>query len=65
MNTNHQANEQPSWLKPYADWSDTDQRDFLVISKAYEKFSEFTSDRKLAAVLVMAWATLQAGPKGD
>lgn len=65
MKTNHQTNECPSWLKNHAEWHDTDQRDFLIIAKGFEKFSELTGDPKLAAVLVMAWATLQAGPKGD
>lgn len=63
MKTNHQTNEYPSWLKTHAEWHDTDQRDFLIIEKAFEKFSELTGDPKLAAVLVMAWASLQAGPK--
>lgn len=63
MSQNQQQKEWPSWVSDQAIWVDTDERDFLSVMKAYDRFMNATGDTRIAAVLVMAWATLQAAPK--
>lgn len=58
MNTNHQR-DSSGLIESYSRWSVPDECDLVVVNKAFEKFSAITGDPKLAAVLVMAWATLQ------
>lgn len=65
MTSQSEINEWPEWVKDHAIWRSTDERDFLIIMKAYDRFVSATGDAKLAGVLVMAWATLHAQPKGD
>lgn len=61
MNTANKGNnsENPDWVNDYYRWDLTDECDFIAVNKAHEKFTEVTADPKLAALLVMAWATLQ------
>lgn len=54
----------PEWVDDWGVWRSNDQRDFLIVMKAYERFLAATGDAKLSAVLVMSWATLQTIPKG-
>lgn len=63
MNQNTEQKEWPSWVVDNAVWSATDERDFLCVMKAYDRFMNATGDTRIASVLVMAWAALQAGPK--
>lgn len=59
-----EQNEWPSWVNSYSSWHAYDERDFIQVMKVYNRFVDATGDERIAAVLVMAWAILQAGPKG-
>lgn len=63
MNPLKPTDDWPEWVQAHSVWVATDERDFLAIMKAFDKFKEITGDPKLAAVLVMAWSTLQAKPR--
>lgn len=60
MNQLETIEDWPDWVKSHSAWGACDERDFLVVMKAYNKFKDATGDHKIAAVLVMAWSTLQA-----
>lgn len=64
MNRSLDLDEYPRWVQSYAEWRDSDERDFLCVKKAYEKFVELTNDEKLSSVLTMAWSNLQSARGG-
>jgi len=64
MTNQSEPKEWPEWVTDHAIWRTTDERDFLCVMKAYDRFVSATGDAKLAGVLVMAWATLQTTPRG-